>query len=50
MSDRLLTSDPQTIVEALTHIRAGGVIAIPIENSYVFAADSFNKSEVESLH
>ena len=50
MSDRLLTSDPQTIVEALTHIRAGGVIAIPIENSYVFAADAFNRSAVESLH
>ena len=50
MSDRLLTSEPETIVEALTHIRAGGVIAIPIENSYVFAADAFNRSAVESLH
>ena len=49
MSDRLLTSDPQTLVEALTHIRAGGVIAIPIENAYVFAADAFNRSAVESL-
>ena len=50
MAEIVDIANPAAIDRALREIRMGNVIALPIDNSYVFAVDAFNRMAVSSLH
>jgi tRNA threonylcarbamoyl adenosine modification protein (Sua5/YciO/YrdC/YwlC family) len=50
MAELVSIANPAAIDRALREIRAGNVISFPLENSYVFAADAFNRAAVSELH
>lgn len=50
MAELVSIENPAAIDRALREIRAGNVISFPLENSYVFAVDAFNRAAVSELH
>ena len=50
MAELMNISHPAAIDCALREIRAGNVIALPLESGYIFAVDAFNRDAVSELH
>ena len=45
-----LSEATQNLPKLENEIRKGGVIVIPIEGSYVYLADAFDKDAVKAIH
>lgn len=50
MAELVNISQKAAIDRALREIRSGNVIALPLDNGYIFACDAFNRMAVRALH